>query len=461
MVLADRLLGRENPWAKVFDSIRLKPLAGGSTFLSENVRAGIRLLRSRLSRPRGSLPELGRGEGRVLELSGEKVAAHRDEGGSSTSSPRCAPTSAASSTGTAPTGRATAPATARASIREGASAKAPRSRTSRRERCSEKTTERCSNLRRARAARERPRRRSSPMRPPRTRKLIHHGHRLVFDEYGKGPRVVVLLHGLLLSRRMQAPVAEALAERGYRVLCLDLLGHGDSDRPRDMWRYSMTTFGEQTVALLDHLDIEQAVVGGTSLGANATLEAAVLAPERMRGLVIEMPVLDNALVACAVAFAPLLVVLTLGEPLARLAALGARLIPRGISRLADIPLDAVRQDPGPSGAVLQGLFFGRIAPPRSERREIEAPALVIGHGRDPIHPFSDSGMLVSELPNGRLLQAYSLFELRIAPRRLMAEIGTFVDECWPGNETTAPGQGGPRLVTTGSSGGDGRRATCR
>jgi Rieske Fe-S protein len=81
MVLADRLLGRENPWAKVFDSIRLKPLAGGSTFLSENVRAGIRLLRSRLSRPRGSLPELGRGEGRVLELSGEKVAAHRDEGG--------------------------------------------------------------------------------------------------------------------------------------------------------------------------------------------------------------------------------------------------------------------------------------------------------------------------------------------------------------------------------------------
>jgi pimeloyl-ACP methyl ester carboxylesterase len=192
----------------------------------------------------------------------------------------------------------------------------------------------------------------------------------------------------------------------------------------------MSIFGEQTVALLDHLEVEQAVVAGTSLGANVALEAAVLAPERMRGLVVEMPVLDNALLAVAVVFAPLLVMLTVGEPVARLAARGARLIPSDISRLADIPLDAVRQDPGPSGAVLQGLFFGRIAPPRSERRHIEAPALVIGHPRDPIHPFSDSGMLVSELPNGRLLQAHSLLELRVAPERLIGEISSFLDDCW-------------------------------
>jgi len=47
--------------------------------------------------------------------------------------------------------------------------------------------------------------------------------------------------------------------------------------------------------LLDHLGVPQAVVGGTSLGANVALEAAVLAPERVRGLVLEMPVLENAL----------------------------------------------------------------------------------------------------------------------------------------------------------------------
>jgi pimeloyl-ACP methyl ester carboxylesterase len=270
----------------------------------------------------------------------------------------------------------------------------------------------------------------APMVSVRTRHFHHDGWRLVYDEYGSGSRPLVLVHGLLLSRRMHAPLARALAERGNRVICLDLLGHGESDRPQDMWRYSMPTFGAQIVALLDHAGIDEAVVGGTSLGANATLEAACQEPERLRGAIVEMPVLDNALLACALAFTPLLVSLTFGAPITRNVARLARLVPRGISYLGDIGLDAVSQDPGPSGAVLQGLFFGRIAPPRSERAKIETPSLVIGHGRDPIHPFSDSDMLVRELPNGRLLEASSLLELRLAPERLTGEIARFVDECW-------------------------------
>lgn len=47
----------------------------------------------------------------------------------------------------------------------------------------------------------------------------------------------MLLHGLLLNQRMHAPLARALAERGNLVVTLDLLGHGRSDRPPDMWRY--------------------------------------------------------------------------------------------------------------------------------------------------------------------------------------------------------------------------------
>ena len=110
---------------------------------------------------------------------------------------------------------------------------------------------------------------------------------------------MILLPGLLLPARMHEPLAQALAERGNRVVLLDLLGHGRSDRPRDMWRYSMRDFAEEVVALMDHLELDEAVVGGTSLGANTTLEVASLAPERLRGMVIEMPVLDNALLACA------------------------------------------------------------------------------------------------------------------------------------------------------------------
>src|SRR5918912_1893273 len=100
------------------------------------------------------------------------------------------------------------------------------------------------------------------------------GQRLAYTVYGDGPRVCILIHGLLLSQRMHEPLARALAERGNRVVTLDLLGHGRSDRPPDMWRYSMPEFGRQVIALLDHLEIDEGVVMGTSLGANATLEVA-------------------------------------------------------------------------------------------------------------------------------------------------------------------------------------------
>jgi pimeloyl-ACP methyl ester carboxylesterase len=262
---------------------------------------------------------------------------------------------------------------------------------------------------------------------PATRDFDFEGHRLVYDEYGSGRRVVLLLPGLLFSRKMHRPLAETLAERGHRVLCLDLLGHGDSDRPPEMQNYSMTTFGRQAIALLDQLEIDQAVLGGTSLGANATLEASAAAPERVRGMLVEMPVLDNALLGCALAFTPLLVGLTFGAPLARLGARAARLTPRTGSLLPDMMLDWVSQDPKPSASVLQGLFFGRVAPPSEERRQLKQPTLVIGHYRDPVHPFSDSDMLVRELPNARLVQASSFLELRLTPERLTGEIVEFVD----------------------------------
>jgi pimeloyl-ACP methyl ester carboxylesterase len=265
--------------------------------------------------------------------------------------------------------------------------------------------------------------------PERTGRFTHEGRSLAYTEYGEGPRTCVLLHGLLLSRRMHEPLARSLAENGNRVIALDLLGHGSSDRPLDAACYSMTVFGQQTIALLDQLGIEEAVVMGTSLGANTALEAAALAPERLRGMVIEMPVLDGALLACALAFTPLMIALSVGEPLMRVVQFGARLLP-ALPWAADFLLDTVRQDPAPGAAVLQGLFFGRIAPHRSERRTLQTETLVIGHRRDPLHPLSDAGMLAEELPNARLLEASSIIELRIAPKRLTGEIAAFIDECW-------------------------------
>jgi pimeloyl-ACP methyl ester carboxylesterase len=265
---------------------------------------------------------------------------------------------------------------------------------------------------------------------PKTRHFRFEGHRLAYVERGEGEHAVVLLHGLLLSKRMHRALARELSGRGYRVISLDLLGHGESDQPVEMTQHSMQRYGAQTIALLDHLGIDQAVLFGTSLGANTALEAAALAPERVRGMVIEMPVLDNAIIAAGVAFLPVMIAMRFGAPLMKVSSALARRVPTTGLGLIETVWDWPVREPEPSLAVLQGLFFDRIAPPKSVRRTLSPPALVIGHPNDPVHPFADSDELVRELPNARLLEADSIVELRTKPERLTGEIAAFIEECW-------------------------------
>lgn len=259
--------------------------------------------------------------------------------------------------------------------------------------------------------------------------LTYQGHQIDYDEYGAGERPIVLVHGLLMNRRMFEQLGPALAGRGNRVICVDLLGHGRSDQPDDLRLYSMPLFAEQIAALLDHLGLERAVVGGTSLGANVGLELAVRHPDRVEGLFIEMPVLDNALAAVAAIFAPVLLGLRVGRPAIELSSRLASLVPR-TNFLLDIGLDWARRRPGPSIAVLEGLLLGETAPGREQRRLIDRPALVVGHAGDPLHPFSDSGMLIEELPQARMVEASSILEWRIRPGRLNGELADFLDEVW-------------------------------
>jgi pimeloyl-ACP methyl ester carboxylesterase len=259
----------------------------------------------------------------------------------------------------------------------------------------------------------------------------HQGFRISYDEHGVGDRHLVLIHGLLMNRRMFDRLAPAMAARGNHVIAIDLLGHGRSDRPPEMVNYSMTFFAQQVVALLDHLGIARAVVGGTSLGANTTLETANIAPERVKGMMVEMPVLDNALLAVGVLFTPILMALRFGEPALKLVSRLASRVPR-TTFMVDIGLDWIRQDPGPSASVLEGLFLGRAAPHHDERVKMQQPTLVVGHRADPLHPFSDSGMLVEELPNARLIEANSIIEWRTSPDRLDGELAAFLDEVWEG-----------------------------
>jgi pimeloyl-ACP methyl ester carboxylesterase len=259
--------------------------------------------------------------------------------------------------------------------------------------------------------------------------LSFEGHRIAYDEYGQGDRVLVLIHGLLMNSRMFERLGPEMAARGNRVVCVNLLGHGTSDAPPELPYYSMSSFADQVVALLDHLGVDQAVVGGTSLGANVSLEFAARTPERGRALFIEMPVLENALLAVAVIFTPVMATLRLGAPVLRVVAGAAQRVPRS-NYLVDIALDWIRRDPERSLDVLEGLLLGRSAPLPKERRALDHPTLVVGHPTDPLHPFGDADMLVEEMPNARLVDANSILEWRISPDRLDDELAAFLDEVW-------------------------------
>ncbi len=257
------------------------------------------------------------------------------------------------------------------------------------------------------------------------------GHRIAFADYGEGERTLVLIHGLLMNRHMYDNLAPEMVSRGHRVITVDLLGHGASDKPTDMRAYSMGAFADQVAALIDHLELGRPVVGGTSLGANVSLEMATRHPRAARALFIEMPVLDNALVAAGLIFLPILLALRVGKPVLRGVAALTNRIPRS-NFFVDIMLDWTRRPPEASEAVLEGLLFGRTAPPREERELINLPALVIGHPADPLHPFTDSDMLVEEMPRARLVNAESIFEWRVRPGRLDDELAAFVADVYAG-----------------------------
>lgn len=79
---------------------------------------------------------------------------------------------------------------------------------------------------------------------------------------------------------------------------------------------------------------------------------------------------------------------------------------------------------------LHGILVGPTVPTVDERRTIRAPALVLGHRADLIHPLSDAEALVRQLPDARLVEAQSIVELRLHPGRLLAEIERFLAEVW-------------------------------
>ncbi len=136
--------------------------------------------------------------------------------------------------------------------------------------------------------------------------------------YASGPRSdsappVVLIHGFATSAHLWGEVAPLLA-RAHRVVVLDLLGHGRSDRAGSR-PGTLVAHADRVTALLDALQVPRACVVGHEIGAGVALHLALRTPERVSHLALVCPAVDDAWPS-----APLKAVRSLGRLARRLPA---------------------------------------------------------------------------------------------------------------------------------------------
>ncbi len=112
-----------------------------------------------------------------------------------------------------------------------------------------------------------------------------HGHRRAYVKTGSGP-TLLLLHGLGCDHRTWHPVIEALS-RHHTVLAPDLLGHGESDKPRA--DYSVGGYANGMRDLLAVLGLDRVTVVGHSLGGGVAMQFAYQYPELTERMVLVAP----------------------------------------------------------------------------------------------------------------------------------------------------------------------------
>lgn len=113
-------------------------------------------------------------------------------------------------------------------------------------------------------------------------------HRVAYTEWGPedSRRVVVCLHGLTRQGRDFDPLARVLADRGYRVVCPDLVGRGRSGWLRDPEEYALPQYAMDMTVLIARLGVDRVDWVGTSLGGLTGMVLAGQADSPIRRLVI-------------------------------------------------------------------------------------------------------------------------------------------------------------------------------
>jgi pimeloyl-ACP methyl ester carboxylesterase/predicted glycosyltransferase len=248
------------------------------------------------------------------------------------------------------------------------------------------------------------------------------GQHLFYEVYGEGEETVFLIPTWSIVHSRHWKMQIAYFARHFRVLVMDGLGNGRSDRCRDWRRYAAVEFARDCLAVMDATGTDRAVIVSLSRGAQYQLELARLAPERMAGAVFIGPLFPYTPSHWSVLIHPLSVRLTpkLPAPMYRW---WARMNPNHwreqhpefadwfISRCFPEPHSTKAIEDGvgwaldSDGKTLAATAYGRVTRDRQTLRELarnlDCPLLVVHGERDKITPPRD-GRALARLASGRL-----------------------------------------------------------
>lgn len=230
-----------------------------------------------------------------------------------------------------------------------------------------------------------------------------------YEVAGEGP-VVALCHGLCGELSHVRDVVGSLP--GYRTVLWDARGHGRTP-PSVPDTYTFDVFARDLSALLDHLGISEAVIGGISMGAAVSTRFALKYPERTRGLVLIRPAWLTSPLPDGLRLFPVV-----ADYLGRYSAEeGCRLLEQSAE------YQALCDEFPDTAATLRAQFFEKDAVARRGRLQgipndtpirswgeinvLEMPTLVFGNTPDFVHPVSFAMEWAQRLPRGEFVQTPS------------------------------------------------------
>jgi 3-oxoadipate enol-lactonase len=255
---------------------------------------------------------------------------------------------------------------------------------------------------------------------------------------GDGP-TLLWGHALMGSMR-QEEAAGIMPWAGLRaetsLVRWDARGHGASEATLADEDYRWSELATDLWAIADGLGIDEAVVGGISMGAGTALHAATLAPERTRGLVLMAPPTawntrprqsrlyeSTARMIDRIGLGPLRFFGELAGRMARNSALGRlqRSVMRGLRKA-----DARAVQAALRGAALSDL------PTAESLEKLDVPTLILAWPKDWSHPLSTAEALAARLPNARLEVAGKTGEVEAWPELLQAFLESICLKAPPG-----------------------------